>query len=97
MKLRVFAVLDNATATYGPPFYYLTVAEARRGFGIMANDKETKIGMTPHDFKLFHIGEFDQDTCKIDTSQGLVDLGYASEYKEHEPFTIPDNVKEIQA
>lgn len=91
MKRRMFTILDNATAVYSVPFYMLTVAEARRGFEALANDKESKIGMHPHDFKLFHIGEFDDETCKVDTSMGFVDLGYAAEYKEHEPFTISED------
>lgn len=95
MKMRVFTVLDDATGTYSTPFYMLTVAEARRAFEQMANDKETKIGAHPHDFKLFHIGEFDNETA-IHKPIGFVDLGYASEYKEHEPFEIKSELEAVQ-
>lgn len=84
MKLRIFTIYDRATEAFHQPFFLLTVAEAKRGFFHMANDPESKIHVHHADFQLFHIGDYDNATGIIDTSQGNVSLGTATEYLDTE-------------
>lgn len=77
MKLKVFTIFDNAVKAFNNPFYMLTRAEAIRAFTIESNSNDSKIAMSPHDYSLYFIGNYDTETGQIDQTDGLVNLGSA--------------------
>lgn len=78
MKLEIFSVKDNATAIFTRPFFMLTVAEATRQFTTEVNNPESQLHQHPHDFHLYHLGTFNQDTGQV--TEKITDLGQAAEY-----------------
>lgn len=65
-QMKMFSVRDTKTEIYGPPFYSITHGEAERSFRQLANDPQSKVNKFPEDFDLYHIGEFDDETGKIE-------------------------------
>lgn len=81
MILQVFSIYDSATKAFHQPWYMLTVEEAQRTFKNLANDPESNICKNPTDYSLYHLGQFDNLSAKINTTD-LQLLGLANEYVE---------------
>ena len=65
MKLMMFCVHDTASGVYDRPWCCRSVGEALRSFGDIAQDKSHPIGKHPEHFRLFKVGEFDDNSGKI--------------------------------
>lgn len=65
MKAKIYAVWDVKAKAYCTPSFELNRALALRTFNDIANDIQTKVHKHPHDFILFEIGEFDDNTGEI--------------------------------
>lgn len=65
MEVKIFAVYDVKTATFGQPFFQQTSAAAQRSFISACRDKSSLLGQYPADFRLFHIGVYDDSTSFI--------------------------------
>lgn len=62
MKLRVFAVYDEAVKAYMPPFFARSNMEAHRMFSSTVNGQEkSNLNMFPDQFSMFFLGEFDDE------------------------------------
>lgn len=59
MKKLVLSVFDVKAEMYGPTFEAKARGEALRQFQLLVQDKNTMPGRFPADFKLVHLGEFD--------------------------------------
>lgn len=81
-KLQVFEIYDLKGLYYDRPFFMKSKGDALREWQTVANDESTKMGKFPEDFCLYHIGEFDEQTGKIDQFKNHVSLGKAAEYKK---------------
>lgn len=62
MKMNCYCVYDIKSVTYHPPFYAATDGAAIRMFSDVARDNNTAIGRHPADYKLFCVGDFDDQT-----------------------------------
>lgn len=65
MIQKMYAIRDSKAETYFNPFYSGTQGEAERQFAAVTNDPKSTICQFPDDFDLFHIGEYDTNTGKL--------------------------------
>lgn len=82
--MKVFSVYDSKVETYSTPFFLRSKGEAMRTWVDIANDKSSDIGKHPEDYTLFEIGEWDQNTAKIQNHNTPVSLGVAIEFTRKE-------------
>jgi len=68
--MRIYTIYDTKAEHYGNPVFVRTDAEARRGFGQVAVDRQTEIGRHPEDFILYRIGTWDAETGRITPEAG---------------------------
>lgn len=62
MKVQVFAVHDDKAQAYLPPFVMHTRGQAIRAFTDSINDASTPFYKHPGDYRLYHLGEWDDST-----------------------------------
>lgn len=65
MQLKIYSIRDSKGEIYNPPFFNKTHGEAERNFRDLANDKQTTVGRHPEDYDLYYIGEYDDQTGKV--------------------------------
>lgn len=59
MKLKIFALHDQALEAYGAPMCYTTRGQALREFSDQVNDKQSQINKHPEHYTLHYLGEYD--------------------------------------
>jgi len=100
MKLKIFAVYDEAAAAYLPPFFLPQVKMAQRAFGDCANDPKHQFGANPADYTLFELGEYDDWDGEITTLPTQKNLGKALIYiqgdKPDTPFLEPTKATDLR-
>jgi len=62
----MFSIRDTKAEVYHPPFFKGTHGEAERAFMELARDEKSQIAKYPEDFDLFYVGDYDDETGKID-------------------------------
>lgn len=67
MKLKMYSLLDEKSKLFSRPFYSNHDGEALRSFSTVCCDKESLPGKFPADFTLWKIGEWDDNTGRIDS------------------------------
>lgn len=83
MILQVFAVYDSKAGSHAVPFFQASLGMAARSFSEAANQAEHPICKHPHDFTLFHIGSWNDETAIFTPlPEGNKNLGLASNYKK---------------
>lgn len=65
MKVKLYAVLDTASAIYDGPIPAQTDELAVRNFGNMARDIKHPIGKNPEYFSLWVVGEWDDSKGEV--------------------------------
>lgn len=65
MPQLLFTVHDVKAGTYLPPFFVPARGLATRAFTDCINSKEHQFGKHPHDYTLFYLGEFDEETAEF--------------------------------
>ena len=65
MEINFYAVYDKKAESFSPPFTMQNGAMAERIFRAQVSDTSMVIGQNPGDFSLFHLGEIDLVTGKI--------------------------------
>ena len=66
MISKMYTVFDSAAGAYLPPFYQPSRGAAVRVFRDTANDENSMIGKHPGDYTLFEIGEYDDQTGRVE-------------------------------
>lgn len=89
MILQIFCVHDTKAEVYRTPFFMKTRGEAIRAFKDLANDKNTAIAKHPGDYRLCHIGEFDDEYCTLVYAERITGLGFGSDYLDLPSGAIP--------
>ena len=56
---RVYSVFDDKADFFLPPFFQTTEGQARRVFSDAVKQKDHPFALNPHDFHLYHLGEYD--------------------------------------
>lgn len=72
MKVKVFAIWDDAAKAYMQPFTRNTTGLAIRDFTGMVNDPQTIVNRHPASFVLFQLGTFDDNTGELSPGQEMV-------------------------
>lgn len=67
MKVKCFAVYDAAAAVYGAPFVAVNKATATRSFRALANDGQSAVSVSPKDYTLHLIGEYDDQDGRLES------------------------------
>lgn len=65
MKLLAFAVLDEKTEAFLPPFFVVAPGQAVRLFTDGCQDRESPLGKHPGDYKLYRVGSFDDNSGEV--------------------------------
>jgi len=78
MKLNIYTIFDQASASYMRPFFTTADQQALRSFKDIATDADHEIGKHPEDYSLWRIGVYDDNTAKI-TPEDKECLGTALE------------------
>lgn len=63
--MKLFTVHDKASGTFIAPFPMKTERDAREGFRVVTNDKESPYNKFPADYTLIELGSFDERTGEI--------------------------------
>lgn len=77
MILQLFAIFDSKAECYLPPFLIKTKGEALRSLGELVADPQHNFSKYAEDFTLFHLGTWDDQTCKyslLQASESVVKL-----------------------
>ena len=79
MIYKVYSVYDSEVKAYMQPFFMRSKGEAVRALTSLLSDGNTNIAKYPHQFILFAIGEFDDESGVI-SHHTPESLGVAIEY-----------------
>ena len=66
MKLKIYSIRDAKAEVFNRPFFLHTHGEAERAFAQNAAEPKSMINQYPEDYDLYCIGEFDDQTGKIE-------------------------------
>jgi len=83
MKTKVFSIYDSKVKAFMSPFFMQHQGQAIRAFQGLIADKNTNVGKYPADFTLMEIGTFDEESGRLESLEGKVDLGNALKYSEN--------------
>jgi hypothetical protein len=81
-KLKVFTIRDDKLEQYNQPFFVPTIGAAERDFTDHANNNDSPLFKHPEDYTLFLLGEYDQETGKIEQEPTPKPLMKAIEVKD---------------
>ncbi len=76
---KMFTIYDEKAKAYLPPFILPQREMAIRTFSDCVNSNDHQFGAHPHDYTLFQIGIFDDETADIQLDRKLI--GNGVEYK----------------
>lgn len=97
MKRKVFSVYDVKAQTYANPFLFTHKGEAIRAFMTGATDKSTSLNKYPSDYKLYYLGEFDDQSGKLHSIPNPEYLNTASDFVHNElPITQLEESPHVQ-
>jgi len=68
--VRLYAIYDSKAEQWGNPISFNTDGEARRSFGVLAEDLNTQVGKHPEDFLLYRVGSFDKEKGMLSGEAG---------------------------
>ncbi|AZL83006.1 nonstructural protein [Apis mellifera associated microvirus 22] len=67
MRLKMFSIRDSKTEVFNNPFFQKTHGEAERSFKQLSEDPKSTVSQFPEDYDLYFLGEYDDNTGKMDT------------------------------
>lgn len=65
MDLKIYSIRDSKSEVFNTPFYQKSHGEAERNFRTLVNDGKSTINQYPEDFDLYYLGDYDDNTGKI--------------------------------
>jgi len=80
--MKAFSIYDIKAEAYLQPFFSPNKAVALRQFGQAANDENTDFHKHAADYTLFEIGEWDEITGILSSTDAKIPLGTAIEFIE---------------
>lgn len=86
MILRLFTVYDEKAHCYTNPFVTSTAEVALRSFSDCINSPDHHFGKNPHDYTLFDLGEFDDNTGIYNTKSPQA-MGNGVEFRTQIPLS----------
>ena len=64
---NIYSIKDEVSEEFSTPFYSKNNDTAKRDFYNVIDNPETLYGATPKDFKLFHLGSWNNESGVIDS------------------------------
>lgn len=89
MMLRMYAIYDVKALAYAPPFFMATDGVATRAFKELVDDNTTSVGRHPGDFKLYCVGQFDDQrgvAMGLSPPEHIVDATALISYQQKLPL-----------
>lgn len=65
MKINIYAVYDAKAEAFGKPIFFNKHGLAKRSFYEAVQHPESEFQKYPHDYSIFHIGEYNEDTAEL--------------------------------
>ena len=97
MKKMVYTIHDLKAGTYHTPMIANTHAEALRKFSDLASSADSNLHRYPDDYRLLHIGWFDQESGDLEAAEPHTDLGQASQFFQPNPqIDIEDTIADAK-
>lgn len=81
-KSMVYSVFDSKVKFFHFPMFMRNRGEAMRSWEQEANNEKSQVCAHPHDFALFELGEFDDQTGQITFHSVPESLGLAVQFKK---------------
>jgi len=69
MITKMYSIYDVKTNIYMPPMYYHNAGHAMRNVSDQCKSNATTVSNHPEDFRLFELGEFNDETAEINIHQ----------------------------
>lgn len=93
MKHQIFTIYDLVAKCYMAPFYQPNQQMAERAFSDCCNTPDHDFNKHPSDYQLICLGEWDNETAEINTTDQITLIGKANDYVKHSGPTVknPDN------
>jgi len=82
MVVKIFSIYDDKAQVYSNPFFMPHVGMATRAFADLVIDGQSNISKHPSDFKLYQIGEFDDVSGEVISSNKPIFINAAIEFVE---------------
>lgn len=80
--MKMFSVYDKKAECFSAPFFLKATGLALRGFSDMINaNEQTQYSAHPEDFDLYELGEWDDETGKVEQYAEPKMLGNGLDYK----------------
>ena len=80
MRYNVYAVYDSVAKAHMMPMYFHNHAQAERSFSDAINDEGSNFNKHPEDYVLTHIGNWDDESGKIEPIEVLETMGTGVKY-----------------
>lgn len=84
MKLNIYCVHDSKGKAFVSPFYFPEVGQATRHFSDLVNEGKNIVSRHPEDYKLYHMGYFDDQAGVFESLKAPVWICDATDYKQGE-------------
>jgi len=62
MVLKMFSIFDEKASVFSQPFYSAHNGTALRSFSDLVNEPNNNVSKHPEDFKLYYLGDFDDNS-----------------------------------
>lgn len=82
MKRKIYSLYDEKAGAYANPFYMENDLTAVRAVSHAVNGGESNLSLSPSDFKLYCLGEFDDNSGGIDTDDVPRFVSHLEELKQ---------------
>lgn len=79
----IFSILDEKTKVFSAPFFMVSTGAALRALNDLVNDTKTLVSRYPSDFKLYNLGEFEDDKAGFKLLPQPVFIAHASDYVKY--------------
>lgn len=66
MLLKMFSIRDAKGEVFNQPWFAKTHGEAERNFRTLASKPDSMVSQFPEDFDLYYIGEYDDQSGKVE-------------------------------
>lgn len=84
----MYSIRDDKAQLFHVPFFNKTHGEAERNFKQLLVDDKSTISKYPEDFDLYYIGEYDDNTGKIETLATPQHIAKAINLKSQKDSTV---------
>lgn len=84
MEMQIFSIYDEKAKTFNTPFFQHQIGQALRAFSDAVSDVKTTLHNHPEDFRLYHIGVYNDDTSLIESFNEPRVIASATDYKRNQ-------------